>query len=362
MRKCLWLWALAAIWTASSISSHSSASAEDNPRYREVTYYYVAGVTKGGPVRSESYRDQGQAARVMANWQREHAAGGLLEADPFVEGPEIRTETHREWISPPAPDRPAAPPPSEPQRPGDRPGETSGGTVSPTPDTASSTSGGPDLWTGLKEKQWVDVPDRITGNPNGPPPKTDKDQQFIGTFIGTEGGNSAVTFQFLANGDVIAKDKDGEWKGKWVSFGDNQIQIELLTPNAIEYEAKLENGKLTGWGRSRKSGKSWSLNLSDASKSLPPAKNVDPVAGKKGIGTLNIRSFYVDFNQGGTLSAYTSRNSTESPFQGRYTITGDRIEFVLGPSRFVGTVQGNRITGTRQRSDGIDDSWELTLR
>lgn len=88
---------------------------------------------------------------------------------------------------------------------------------------------------------------------------------------------------------------------------------------------------------------------------------VDPVAGRKASGRLHIREFYVDFGKDGTLSAYTQRNYTEAPFTGRYTITGDQIEFTLGPSKFVGTIKGNRITGKRSRSDGVTDDWELTL-
>ena len=87
----------------------------------------------------------------------------------------------------------------------------------------------------------------------------------------------------------------------------------------------------------------------------------DPVAGKKASGRLDIRNFYVTFGTDGTLSAYTTRNTTEKPFTGRYTISGDRIEFELGPSKFVGRIKGNRITGTRSRSDGVSDDWELTL-
>ena len=87
----------------------------------------------------------------------------------------------------------------------------------------------------------------------------------------------------------------------------------------------------------------------------------DPVAGKKASGKLNIRDLYVSFGTDGTISAYTHRNYTEKAYTGRYTITGDRIEFELGPSKFVGTIKGNRITGTRERSDGINDEWELTL-
>jgi hypothetical protein len=76
---------------------------------------------------------------------------------------------------------------------------------------------------------------------------------------------------------------------------------------------------------------------------------------------LHIRNFYVTFGTDGTLSAYTTRSYTERPYRGRYTITGNRIRFVLGPSTFVGTIKGNRITGTRSRSDGVNDDWELTL-
>jgi len=87
----------------------------------------------------------------------------------------------------------------------------------------------------------------------------------------------------------------------------------------------------------------------------------DPVAGRRASGKLHIRNFYVKFGKDGTLSAYTTRNTTEKPYTGRYKITGDRIEFELGPSKFVGTIKGNRITGNRTRSDGVKDTWDLTL-
>jgi hypothetical protein len=93
----------------------------------------------------------------------------------------------------------------------------------------------------------------------------------------------------------------------------------------------------------------------------PVEKPVDPVAGRKASGKLHIRNFYVTFGTDGTLSAYTTRKTTEKPFKGRYTISGNQIRFELGPSKFIETIKGKRITGTRSRSDGINDDWDLTL-
>lgn len=87
----------------------------------------------------------------------------------------------------------------------------------------------------------------------------------------------------------------------------------------------------------------------------------DPVAGKRASGLLNIRDFYVSFGTDGTLSAYSSRNYTESVFAGRYSVSGNWISFELGPSKFVGTIDGNTISGIRHRSDGIRDTWKLTV-
>lgn len=94
--------------------------------------------------------------------------------------------------------------------------------------------------------------------------------------------------------------------------------------------------------------------------SRPERKNL--LAGRKGKGAINIRSLFVEFSSDGrTVSAYTTRNDTEKPYVGTYTLRGKSIRMVLGPSVLVGTVEGDRISGSRERSDGIRDTWYVNL-
>jgi hypothetical protein len=101
--------------------------------------------------------------------------------------------------------------------------------------------------------------------------------------------------------------------------------------------------------------------IKDAKDRLDREAVKDVVAGRKASGRLDTRKLYVTFGTDGSLSAYTTRNTTERTFSGEYTISANQIEFELGPSKFTGTIEGNRITGTRSRVDGVTDSWEVTL-
>lgn len=84
------------------------------------------------------------------------------------------------------------------------------------------------------------------------------------------------------------------------------------------------------------------------------------LAGKRASGKLNIRDIFIEFGKDGeTVSAYTSRVYTEKAYSGKYTVTGDKVEFTLGPSKFVGTISDGGVSGTRKRTDGVDDTWDV---
>src|SRR5437764_630736 len=87
------------------------------------------------------------------------------------------------------------------------------------------------------------------------------------------------------------------------------------------------------------------------------------LAGRKGKGSINSRTIFMEFGADGeTVSASTQGSmTTEKPFTGKYTMSGDFVDFVLGPSTFTGILKGNEIIGVRKRTDGIRDGWELTL-
>ena len=74
-------------------------------------------------------------------------------------------------------------------------------------------------------------------------------------------------------------------------------------------------------------------------------------------GTNQIR---LQFLSGGRVRVgQTAEDGKE--YVGTWSLDGNRISMRIGPSSFSGTLEGNRITGSRSRDDGIRDSWKATL-
>lgn len=100
---------------------------------------------------------------------------------------------------------------------------------------------------------------------------------------------------------------------------------------------------------------------------LAPVENIN-VEGRKGTGKLgNIgggTKFFAEFKSGGVVVMGTAEEGTT--FRGTWSQSGKTIVMKAGASTFTGTLDGDRITGTRARKSArglndTEDGWELTL-
>jgi hypothetical protein len=89
------------------------------------------------------------------------------------------------------------------------------------------------------------------------------------------------------------------------------------------------------------------------------------LAGRSASGTLgtatNLLSFHFQAGGGVTGTSRQDQKKTGRTFTGSYTFDGTRITIRMAASSFEGTVSGNTISGTRARSDGLNDTWSVTL-
>jgi hypothetical protein len=100
----------------------------------------------------------------------------------------------------------------------------------------------------------------------------------------------------------------------------------------------------------------------------PPRMLITLWRGKKARGRLGVinggTKFFVEFQSGGIAVMGTAEEGTT--FRGTWTQSGNTVTMKAGASTFSGTLQGNRLSGTRSRKNARTlkdtvDTWELTL-
>jgi hypothetical protein len=88
------------------------------------------------------------------------------------------------------------------------------------------------------------------------------------------------------------------------------------------------------------------------------------LVGRTTTGTLEgdkgTNCIQLEFLSGGRVRARQSAAGGRT-YEGTWSLHGNRISMEIGPSSFVGTLEGNRITSSRSRDDGIRESWKATL-
>jgi hypothetical protein len=134
------------------------------------------------------------------------------------------------------------------------------------------------------------------------------------------------------NGQFMRDPKSRSEAGQYVA--QKFRKIEFVRPDWVDPGASANSGGTSGAGG-------------------------DALAGRTGRGTLSGNGLTLRFGPGGTVSG--EREGEGRSFTGTYTVRGDEVTLVLGPSTFRGRLSGNTISGSRARSDGVNDTWEVTL-
>lgn len=196
------------IWLALIISVCTFLPAGYGQESSLRTTYFVRGKTaKNGQITSESYPTRKRALEELEAWKTERSPDGLIPDDPFIEGPDIYSETSgtvkKEQVSN-APDK-------APVRPG-------------------VTGEGPNLFKGVQDKMAAERVGQLSVAGK-------KATGILGKYKVTMAFNGAGN-----TGDVVISG-DAAAQGKWTQNG-SELTMETAT---FTYRAKVENGKITGF-------------------------------------------------------------------------------------------------------------------